>query len=154
MKESIYKPTLRSFICSVGYLSILLLPPATVTYVYYHKSPTFVVTVDVLVGLVFIWQLWSTIIAHRNVVVVSYEGIGVRNMFAARFLEWESVKGALIRERHNKISRTDRLVKIESIDGEVLMFPLSVFSRAAEIEIMERLRRHAPTSTQIDPPSF
>lgn len=154
MRKNSYKATFRSFLGSLTSEFSLILTALVGTYFFYETSPTVITILNVIVGLVFVSALLSTISAHLTEINIIDDGILLKRMSLLQQLSWEEIKKAKIRERRNKMSRTDRLVILEAEGGDAMMFCTSVFKKDDETEILRQIRSHVPTSTHFDNPTI
>lgn len=143
-------PTWNSFARSVA---IDLLPFFVVAVSWYilpnERKSSLWAAASIASSLVTCWALITTIHAHRCVLCMDGEGIGMR--VHGRFVGvlWSDVTAVTLRERYNLLSGRDRLLVLHCAAGK-LAYPLSVLSDEAQQHALSTIRRAAPMSVKFD----
>ena len=148
------KPTFRSFMISFLYDCSPAIMAAIVTYFLHGKIGNWVVLLDVLAGLFCIFLLIQTILVHLRKFSLFEEGIVISGIGRPRGFRWEDFEKAVVRERHNLLSGTDKLLILYFKQGGSIAYPVSVLSKRCENEVLREVRRRVPTSSIFDNPSF
>lgn len=149
-----FKPTVLSFILSFLYRTSPAMTAAVVTYFYYEKGGVVLIILDVLTGLFCLYLLLQTIFVHLQKISLLDEGIVVSGVSQPYGLRWADVDKRTVRERHNFLSGTDKLLVLHSRRGDKLAYPLSILSKEDQNEILREVRRRGPTSTVFDNPTI
>ena len=149
-----FRPTLTSFVLSSLYRMTPAMTAIAVTYFFYHKSGVVLIILDVLTGLFCIYLILQTIIVHLQKNSLLEDGIVISGLSRPYGLRWSDVDKAIVRERHNLLSGTDKLLVVISKRGNSIAYPVSVLSRDDQNEILREVRRKTPTSTVFDNPTI
>jgi hypothetical protein len=90
---------------------------------------------------------------HRQHLWIDSTGIAVQGPLAPSALLWAEVARAVLRERINVCSRTDRLLVIEGA-GRMVVFNVSTLSPHDEQEVIATVREHTRLAVQRDKASL
>jgi uncharacterized membrane protein YhaH (DUF805 family) len=154
-----YKPTVSSFVNSI----LWDISPATVALVGYyftHEKASekglgwLVVVVTVAMCLWSLLLLLPTLTVHSKRVTLDERSISVTGLFGTTTIGFSQIDGAVMRERVNLVSRTDRLIIIHSVAGQLLTFNPSTLSRKDEEDFLRELRKHVPLEVVRDKPTL
>ena len=149
----IYKPTFKSFCGSILYNSTLLLGAAIFTYFVWERSKTTVWLVDGITVLFFIFLLLQAISVHLKKLYIDDRGIATLGPLNKTGIEWNQITSAVLRERKNAISRTDRLLIVTSM-SHLLVYNTSILRPTDESEVLEMVKRRTNLVTKVDKPSI
>ena len=149
-----FKPTCISFILSSLYGITPAISAAVVTYFFYEKGGVLLIILDVLTGLFCLYLLLQTIIVHLQSISVLNEGIMISGMGRPYGLHWSDIDKATLRERHNILSGTDRLLILHSKQGHTIPYPISILQKTHQNLILQEVRRRVPTSEIFDKPTI
>jgi len=149
-----FKPTGLSFMLSSLYRMTPAMSAAVVTYFFYEKGGVVLIIMDVLTGLFCLYLFLQTIFVHLQKISLLDEGIVISGVSRPHGLQWSEVDKRIVRERHNFLSGTDKLLVLHSKRGDTLAYPLSILSKADQNEILREVRRRGPTSTVFDNPTI
>ncbi len=149
----IYRPTFRSFLGSALYG----LSPAAVagvfTYLSYDSASLWLWVLDAVVGLISIFLLLQAVFVYRQQLYLDETAIATAGPLGRQVAVWPEVTSAVLRERPNLLTRTDRLLVIEAPRGMVT-FNISTLSPEDEREVLERVQACARLVIHRDKPSI
>lgn len=136
-----YRPSFRSFFGSLVFDSSPLL---VVAAVYYFKG----FHQGLLLGIVSAGMvLYSVFLVVQSCVVflgrLEMSPVGIRSFTAfgpMPFIKWVDINYAMLRERQNPVSRTDRLLILQTPRAK-MNFPVSILSREEEQEVIDEVKR-------------
>jgi len=101
-------------------------------------------------GLYSLFLIVQDIFVHRQRIIITTDGVVVLGL-GHNFVRWSDVGSATIRERHNLVSGTDRLLLLTAKDGSILVaYPISVLPPEAQTRILLLVRKMVPTAVQFD----
>lgn len=149
-----FKPTIRSFILSFIYDISPAVTAALVTYFTHGKAGLIIIIPSALMGLFSLYLILQTIFVHLQKITVLNEGILISGFRRPYGLRWTDVEKAEIRERHNIISGTDKLLILYSKYGHKIAYPISILSKNDQNNIDTEIRKKIPTSTKFDRPTL
>jgi len=146
-----YRPTFASFLAA---LPISLSPAVVAAIIVWFLDPgTALKVVSALFALFALHNVIGDVFVHLGAIHVDERGIMMKGSLGdLRAIEWREVTGAVLRERENPITRTDRLLIIDSDDKRV-MFNTNVLKPADEAALLAMVRRHAPLVVERDTPA-
>jgi hypothetical protein len=148
-----FKPTLRSFVLSSLYGFSPAIGASTVTYFQYEKHPTLTMVIDGITLLVCLLWLVQGIVVHLQQLYITDEGIVISGWAAPYGLQWSDIRRAILRERHNILSGTDKLLVIIGPGEKKLNYPVSILSTTDQTEGMQEVRRRIAVSSVFDEPT-
>lgn len=148
------KPTIRSFIYSFLYSLSPAIGAGIMTYILYEQSKTLVIFLDAIAGLFCIYLLVQTIFVHLKKISLLEDGIIITGIVRPYGLRWTDIEKATIRERHNLLSGTDKLLVLYTKQGNKMYYPISILSKRDENEISREVRKRVPTSSTFDKSSL
>lgn len=148
-----YHPSLGSFLGSIAYGAS---PAATAGVVLYLRGPesgNLLWIASLLMGLFALVLCLQAVFVHLNRLEMNERGIGVADpLTGSRWMRWEDVVDATLRERRNPVSRTDHLLILRS-RSTMINYPLSILSRGAEEHVLAELRARTKLITIQDRPA-
>lgn len=145
-----FKPTLRSFIRSLIWDISPAVTALVVTYFTYEKAGLIIIILGVLMGLFSLYLILQTIIVHLQKITLLDEGIFISGLGRPFGLRWSDIEKGTIRERHNIISGTDRLLILYSKNGHILSYNTSTLSKHDENIVLSEVRKRIPTAAIFD----
>jgi hypothetical protein len=137
-----YKPTLSSFLASLAYDLSPVILAGVVSFFMWENINIFMLTASILMGILSLYCLLQTIIAHRQMIYVDEQMIAISGYFGLnRYIHWSQVRGAVLKERENLMSRTDHLLVLHGSNSQVLYLNTSTLSEKDEEELLAFVRR-------------
>ena len=149
----VYRPTFASFLGSVAYVSVL--PLTALVFLYFrHWSVHWLIWAASGIGLL-MWAFFvlQCIVVHLCVLYLDEEGAAIIGPGIRSAMRWREVDEPVLRERPNRLSRTDRAVVLAA-GGRRLVYNLSTLSRSDEEGALAWIRAHTNLVTQRDTPSI
>lgn len=151
-----FKPTFRSFIGSVLYAGIPILVAGVMTCFFYGNKgwywPYWVM--DGFTALLFLFMLQSAVFVHRQKLYLDEVGIRLTSPICTIQMRWQDVCQGILRQRANSISRTDQMIVLRSVDGQMLMFQTSILDPSDETIVLKKVREKIRLQLQSDAPSM
>jgi len=149
----VFKPRWQSFFSASFVWRISPTCIAGVTWVLspasWHHSAGLPI-MSALMVLLSVILTFSEIQLFRQSVFLTEDGIGTRGP-GRNFARWSEVSRATIRERHNLVSRADRLLILFGRDGRMLFgFATSVLPQETETKILMLVRKTILTTVIFD----
>jgi len=148
-----FRPTLWSFVHSSLYRMTPAMTGAAIVYFFYEKNGAIAVVTAVLSALFCIYLLLQTIVVHTQRIYLLDDAIVISGIGRPYGIPWSEVEKAVVRERHNLLSGTDKLLVIVSRQGAQMAYPVSILSRDAQKHVLREVRRRVPTSSVFDDPT-
>ena len=148
-----YRPSVTSFLGSIAFA---LLPASLVAVVYVLRGPDFGTILWILSGLMCLYSAFlciQAVFVHLQSLVMNDRGFGIIGSLSRSWVDWDQVNEATLRERHNPVTRTDRLIVLETRRGPIA-FPLSVLDRRAEQDAIAHIRAHTKLVVVRDQPAI
>lgn len=145
-----FKPTLRSFIRSLIWDIAPAVTALVGAYFTYEKAGLIIIILGVLMGLFSLYLILQTIIVHLQKITLLDEGIFILGLGRPFGLRWSDIEKGTIRERHNIISGTDRLLILYSKNGHILSYNTSTLSKHDENIVLSEVRKRVPTAAIFD----
>ena len=146
-----FKPTLRSFIRSLIWDISPIVTASLVTYFMHDKAESIVIIIiDVIAVLFSLYLILQTIIVHLQKITLLNEGIFISGLGKPFGLRWSDIENATLRERHNLISGTDRLLILYSKTGIRWAYNTSTLSKRDENILLSEVRKRIPTAAIFD----
>ena len=137
----LYRPSFRSFLGCIAYSLSMALVAGIVLFMT-RPHPGVLIWIGSILMLLFSFALCvQDVVVH--LIQLEISSLGIRTfggITPARAMLWSEITEALLRERHNPVSRTDRLIILKSHRG-MMNYSLSVLSRSDEQEALEELNR-------------
>jgi hypothetical protein len=107
-----------------------------------------------LMGVISFFLIVQHIVVYRQKLYISPAGIGTIGL-GNNFAAWTHIEKASIRERHNLLSGTDRLLTLTARDGLLLLaFPTSVLRSEDEMRVLLLVRKTFLTTVGFDKGTF
>jgi hypothetical protein len=149
-----FRPTLWSFVGSSLYGCTPAIAAAIATYFQYDKHPTLILIADGITILLCLFLLFQCIVVHLQRLHITDEGIIIAGCWATYGIRWDDMQKAVLRERRNILSGTDKLLVIHGQADSKIGFPVSILSSAAQNDVMREVRRRINVSSVFDKPSI
>jgi hypothetical protein len=146
----VYKPSLKSFVASLAYG---LSPLGSVALVMYFVGHTAGLIFKILSGVMVLFSLMnvlSSAMVHLRKLYVTEMGIGVRGILSKTGTSWPDISRVVLRERKNALTRTDRLLIIESPYG-VVSYVISTLAPEQEEHVLATVRARTEVVVYHDP---
>ena len=147
-----YRPSMASFLGS----SLYRLSPAMVAgLMIYLAGHRFNVAMWIATAIMFAFALWlfaETITVHTISIDADDEGVRLSSRGRVMALRWRDISSAILRERPNPITRTDRLLILKSGDRQL---PLNISTLRPEDEaaLLDLARRKTHVIVHEDVPA-
>jgi len=147
-----FKPTMRSFIRSFIWTISPAVTALLLIYIRfrYEKTGLISILLGVLGGLSSLYLILQTIIVHLQKITLLDEGIFISGLGRPFGLRWSDIEKATLRERHNIISGTDRLLVLYSKNGLRWAYNTSTLSKRDEKILLSEVRKRIPTAAIFD----
>jgi hypothetical protein len=149
-----FHPSFGSFIGSVVFAASPALVVATVHYFMdLHPGVLIWIGSGLMLSMSFALFLQAIFV---HLVRLEISAIGIRTfggLSAAQAIRWSDVTEATLRERHNPVSRTDRLVILRS-RSSMMNYPVSILSHSDELKVVEELNRRTKLVVIQDRPAI
>lgn len=148
-----YRTSFRSFLGSLVYD---LSPAAIAALVMYFVGGSAPYLLWVASGLMLLFSLLlvlQSLVVFRNRLYLDEVGIAVAGLLSRRAMRWSEVTGATLRERKNAVSRTDRLLVLESRD-RMLSYVTSTLSPPEEEAVLAEVGRRTRVVVYQDKPTI
>jgi hypothetical protein len=149
-QKMVYKPSLKSFATSLVYD---ISPAGSVALVTYFVGNTAGLVFTILSGAMVLFSVvlvLNSVAVHLRKLYVNERGIAVRGMLSETAIPWASINRAVLRERKNAITRTDRLLIIES-SYDLLSYVISTLSPDEEEKVLAVVRGKTQVVVYHDP---
>ena len=135
----IYKPSFASFLVSslYGFTPAILAGVCT-----YFLADSTRLIMWIASGFMYVLSLFlflQTVFVHLKKLYLDDNAIGVYGPFLRIAVRWQDVVSAVLRERENLMSRTDRLLVIKS-GNHTVSYNFSTLSRKDENEVLELVK--------------
>jgi hypothetical protein len=135
----VYKPSIKSFVNGLPYD---LSPLGSAALVMYFVGSSAGFLFKVLSGgmvLFSVLLVLNSLMVHLKRLYVNEIGIGIRSFGARTAIPWTDISSVVLRERQNAITRTDRLLIIES-PQIAFGYVISTLSPNQEEEVLAAVR--------------
>lgn len=149
----IMKPTFRSFILSTLYRLTPAMSAIVISIFLIEKAKVFVIIADVVTAIFCLYLLISTIFVHLQKIYLLDDGIVIERLQSRYGVRWEQIQKATVRERHNYLSGTDKLLILYGPHRPIIAYPISILSNSDQKKLLREVRRKIPTSTVFDSPT-
>ncbi len=149
----VFKPAWRSFFSSLGWsLSMAGVAGAMLYFGPSRWQLSLVILIfSGLMGLFSVVSVLQDIFVHLQKIILLPEGIAVQGILGRPHgVGWSNVKEASLRERHNMVSATDKLIVIITDRGPEVAYPVSILSQADQNEVLMAVRNAVPTVVRFD----
>ena len=149
-----YKPSVRALPETLAYD----LSPATLgvlgALLLRHRAGWLILVPSAVMVMMTVFCLVVTMHAFLSSVTVADDRLVFHRPWSRLTVAWGSVLAATIRERHNKVTRTDRMLVLQLANGEMVTYATSVLSPEDEAEFLEMVRARVRAATVRDRPSI
>lgn len=146
-----YRPTLDSFLRSFIYGASPLIGIGLVYYFSDGKLRTPIWIGSGIMVLISLSFLLPAVFVHATWIEVGERGVRVGSLGRPVRIAWQEVTSALLRERENAVTRTDRMFLLDSADGRLIFHP-STLRPADEEALLAFIREHVRLVVQRDAP--
>jgi hypothetical protein len=148
-----FKPTWSSFFGSVAFA---LSPAATagvVTFFLWENTRTPVLIAGALMIIFSLLLLLQAILVHLKCVYVDEQFIAVAGPLIRTQIRWSEVMEGVLKERHNAMTRTDRLLILRG-PSCLVTYNTSTLSQRDERRLLEFVRSKCPMVVEQSKPSI
>lgn len=150
----LYKPSFKSLAASVLFALWPVGTAALITYFFWN--PNRKVLLFALGGFQVLlsgFLLLQAVLVHCNKLWLDDGGVRVAGPLAATQMAWTEIASAILRERANAVSRTDRMLVLRSRRDQ-LIFNTSTLSPEDEEAALQIIRARTILVVQRDKPSI
>lgn len=148
-----YKPTLSSFVGSSLYR---VSPVLIVIIILFFKAGSMNTALWIVSGITILfsfYMLTSSIVVHLQRLYIDGDRIRLSSPLQRCTLRWDDIVSAVLRERHNAMTRTDRLLILRTPD-HILGFNISTLSPQDEEAVIAFVHRKTRLLVQRDNPTL
>jgi Bacterial PH domain len=148
-----FRPSLASFLGTAAYS---LTPAATAglgTFLLWEKRGTGLLVAGGLMAALSLFLLLQDALVHLIRVEVDETSISLVGPFGRSRLRWSEVAGAVLKERENAITRTDRLLILRSKTDRIA-FNASTLSQVDEARLLDFVRQRINLVVERSKPSI
>ena len=149
-----FRPTLLSFILSLLYGITPAITAAFITYFLYEKSGIVLIVLDIITGIFCIYLILQTVFVHLQKISLLDDGIVISGLIRPYGLRWSDIDKCLVRERHNFLSGTDKLLVFNPKQNNTMAYPISILSKEDQSVILFEVRRRLPCASVFDNPTI
>lgn len=150
----LYKPSFESIVRSTMFALWPVGTAALVTYFFWNPDrKVLLLTLAGLQVLLSGFLLLQAVLVHCNKLWLDERGIRVAGPIIATQMAWAEIASALLRERVNAVSRTDRMLVLRSKSNQ-LIFNTSVLNPRDEEAVLQAIRARTNLVVQRDRPSI
>jgi len=137
MNNHAYRPSFRSLVASLAWAAAPLLGPIIIWVIF----PAFLNNVIAwgLTGLMILYSMFlliQALVVHCVRLTLNENGLS----FGRRTIQWSDINDAVMKERRNPVSRTDRVIMIRLHDGKVMNYNLSTLDPSDEDDAIRFIR--------------
>jgi hypothetical protein len=135
-----FRASFISFMRSAFYSLLPTITSGTLIFFLPHPIPLLAKIAFIISLIISVFLFPQSIFVHLQKLYLDEENICVSNIFRATNIRWVNVYSAVLRERENVISRTDRLLILNSPRRNIL-FQTSILSTKDEELVLEMVRK-------------
>lgn len=148
-----FRPTQKSFLASLVWALLPVILASIVTYFMYESAHWFLWVADGFLALLSFFLLIQSISVHRQAIYLDDYCIRTSSLLSTTEMKWCDIIKKMLRERANAMSRTDRLLILES-SNDILMFNISTLSPEDEEKVLAMVRKKIDLEVHKDSPSI
>lgn len=151
-----FKPSPRSFFGSLLLDFSPVIVAIIVTYFMYDSVAWkwLLWVADGFMALLSLFFLQQSIYVHLKKIYLDDHCIRTSSPLCVIELNWLNVTSAILRERINAMSRTDRLLMLQSNDGRILIYNTSTLNPEDEEIVLQKVREKTNLIVHRDSPSM
>lgn len=147
-----FRPTFVSFLSAAAYSSTPAATAGLCTFLLWEKRGIGLLVAGALMATLSLVLLLLDAMIHLVQVKVDEVAISLAGPFGRKCLPWAKVQSAVLKERENTISRTDRLLVLRGASQRV-EFNVSTLSVTDEARLLDFVRQKVPLMVEASKPS-
>jgi hypothetical protein len=149
-----YKPCLASLVESLLLDLSTSVTGLALAYFFYDRIGWPILLAPGVGILLTLKGLLSTIWVHLQSISLDDKGLTLHFIGRSYPINWDQILAVTLRERQNRITRTDRLLVFKLINARTVPYNVSVLSTRAQQELLAAIRPRVQVSTISDKASL